>query len=116
MLEQRRLFGVEFYPLHQWRLKPVSKTQYAFVLLFRIHPDGREIRGHLVPQHSLHDTQVVIDQRRRLGVFSARPNFRPQALQEEDIRTHVFFCRAMSSGANAEYSMTLLKFVLTDSF
>ena len=72
-----------------------------------IHPDGGEIRGHLVAQHALHDVQVVIDQRRGLAVFRAALDFTPEVLKEADVGAQFFFGGALRRGAHDETAVTV---------
>src|SRR2546427_635893 len=83
-------------------MEAIGEPQNALVLLLVIHPDGGEIRGHLVPQHALHYVQVVIDQRRGLAVFRAALDFTPEVLKEADVGAQLFFGGALRRSAHDE--------------
>src|SRR4029077_2230184 len=85
------------------------EAQNALVLLFRIDPDRREVRGDLVAQHALEHVGVVIDERRRLRFFRARLDFVPQVLHEANVGPELLFgcpsrCRAHNEAALAVFT------------
>ena len=91
LLVQRNLFGVELYSPHQCGLKAVGEAQNSLVLLFVVHPDGREVGCDLVAQDAFDHVQIVIDQGRRLAVFGARLDLFPQAFEEADVSPKFLF-------------------------
>ena len=115
LLEQRSLFAVKLDPPNYCWLEAVGKAQNALVLLLGINPNRGKVRRDLVAQNTFDHVQVVINQRRRLAVFSARANFVPQAFQETDVGPKLLFVRALSGGTHDESAVTVFTLALDDS-
>src|SRR6185295_1844778 len=112
LLVQRNLFGVELYSAHQCGLKAVGEAQNALVLLFVVHPDGREVGCDLVAQDAFDHVQIVIDQGRRLAVFGPGLDLFPQAFEEADVSPKFLFIGALGRGPNDESAVTVFAFAL----
>src|SRR5581483_8556346 len=108
LFEQRRFLAVEPDAAHQGGLEAVHEAQHALVLLLGIDPNMGEVLGDQVAEGALYQVEVVVDQRRRLGVVGALLDLRPQVLKEADVGAQLFLADVLRGGAHNEAAVAVL--------
>ena len=88
--EDRRFLGVELHAVHERGLEAAHEVDDLRELLFRVDPDGAEIRSHVIAEDALDEIQVAMQERRRFALLGARLDFRPRARQEFDVGAYFF--------------------------
>ncbi len=91
LLKEWSLLGVELDAAHQRGREVVEKAHDAFVVGFRIDPDGGEVGADLIAQDALDQREIVIDERGRLGVVGALLDVGPKMQKEAQVSAQILF-------------------------
>src|SRR5260370_15811715 len=110
LLEQWRLFAVQLDALDKRWLEPAHETQNALIFLFGVHPDSGKASGDLVPQDPLHQIEIVVNQRRRLGGVRSAADLIPQVDEEADIGAQIVFAGSGRGRAHDETAVGFAAF------
>src|SRR5262245_44745554 len=104
MLQDGRVPGVELDAVNQLGREAVDEIDYALVLEFAVHADGREIGRELVAQDPLHQVKVAVGDGRRLDAVGAAADVAPGADQVLHVFAQFFDRAAVGGGADDEAS------------
>jgi len=66
-----------------------------------------EVLAEEVAQQALDQVEIVIDQRRRLGVIGAGLDLVPETLEKLDVLPQIFFADIFGGGANDEAAVPI---------
>src|SRR4051794_20456303 len=98
-LENRLIASVKLYPLDHAGLDPVDEFNDPQIFLFRVDPDRGEVVGELIPQDTLNQIQVLVNNSRSLAALGRLPNIQPCANKITGVVAQVFFADAGSGSS-----------------